>query len=264
MIEAIGRLMEHDTAGDPMTGIRWTRRTTEKIADELRSLDISICANTVAKLLKDLDYRLRVNHKKLSGRRDPGRDAQFAYIAAQRDAFAGQGLPIVSVDSKKRELVGNFKNLGVTWCQQPTLVNDHDFRSDADGIALPYGVYDLAANHGCLFIGTTHDTPHFAVDNLVRWWNYHGHRRYPDANHLLVLADSGGSNAARTRAWKHALQERLCDRHGLDVTVCHHPTTATKPFSTTHAPPAPRPVCTSTPTSSRPTTQPVSKSPTPS
>jgi Rhodopirellula transposase DDE domain len=220
--------MEHDTAGDPMTGIRWTRRTTEKIATELAALGIEVCANTVAKLLKELDYRLRVNHKKLSGKTDPDRDAQFAYIAAQRQSFASRGLPIISVDSKKRELVGNFKNPGATWSQKPTLVNDHDFRSHAEGIALPYGIYDLAANHGCLFVGTTHDTPAFAVDNLARWWNYHGRRRYPDADQLLVLADSGGSNAARTRAWKHCLQTKLCDRHRLTVTVCHYPTSASK------------------------------------
>jgi Rhodopirellula transposase DDE domain len=159
VIEAIHRLMDHDTAGDPMTGIRWTRRTTEKIAEELAKIGIVVCANTVAKLLKGLDYRLRVNHKKLSGVVDPGRDAQFAYIATQRQGFADQGQPVVSIDSKKRELVGNFKNPGVTWCQKPTLVNDHDFRSDAEGIALPYGVYDTVANHGCLFVGTTPMTP---------------------------------------------------------------------------------------------------------
>jgi Rhodopirellula transposase DDE domain len=228
VIEAVRRLMEHDTAGDPMTGTRWCRRTTEKIAGELRNLGIAICANTVAKLLKGLDYRLRANHKKLSGPPDPGRDAQFAYIAAQREAFAGRGLAVVSVGSKKRELVGNFKNPGATWCQEPVLVKDHDFRSEAVGIALPYGVYDVGANHGCLFVGTTHDTPQFAVDNLVRWWNYHGRRRYPHADELLVLADSGGSNGARTRAWKHSLQTRLCDRHHLSVTVCHYPTSASK------------------------------------
>jgi hypothetical protein len=228
VIESIHALMEHDTAGDPMTGIRWTRRTTEKIAEELAKIGIHVCANTVAKLLKELDYRLRVNHKKLSGTKDPSRDEQFAYIAAQRRSFAERGLPIISIDSKKRELVGNFKNAGATWCTQPTLVNDHDFPSDADGVALPYGIYDLTANHGCLFVGTSHDTPAFAVDNLDRWWNYHGRRRYPAARELLALADSGGSNGARTRAWKHALQERLCDRHGLTVTVCHYPTSASK------------------------------------
>ncbi|MGH9304818.1 MAG: ISAzo13 family transposase [Acidimicrobiales bacterium] len=220
--------MEHDTAGDPMTGIKWTRRTTEKIAEELRLVGIVVCANTVAKLLKGLEYRLRVNHKKLSRHSPPDRDAQFAYIAARREDFARAGLPVVSIDSKKRELVGNFKNSGATWGKEPTLVNDHDFRSDAKGIALPHGIYDLAANHGYLSIGTTHDTPAFAVDNLVRWWVEHGRQRYSQASGLLVLADGGGSNGARTRAWKHCLQERLCDRHGLTVTVCHYPAGASK------------------------------------
>jgi len=220
--------MANDTAGDPMTGIKWTRRTTEKIAEELRACGIEVCANTVAKLLKGLEFRLRANHKKLSCRSGPDRDAQFAYIAAQRETFARQGWPIVSIDSKKRELVGNFKNPGAVWSQDPVLVNDHDFRSDAAGIALPYGIYDVGANRGYLFIGTSHDTPQCAVDNLAKWWVYHGRRRYPDTTELLVLADGGGSNGARNRAWKHSLQHRLCDRHGLTVTVCHYPTGASK------------------------------------
>jgi len=220
--------MEHDTAGDPMTGLKWTRRTTEKIADELRGLGITVCPNTVGKLLKGLDFRLRVNHKKLSRGSYPDRDAQFAYIAVQRETFARAGWPVVSIDSKKRELVGNFKNAGAQWSQQPTLVNDHDFPSDAEGIALPYGIYDVGANLGYLFIGTSHDTPQWAVDNLAKWWVYHGRRRYPDTTELLVLADGGGSNGARTRAWKQALQDRLCDRHGLTVTVCHYPSGASK------------------------------------
>jgi hypothetical protein len=219
--------MQHDTAGDPITGVKWTRRTTEKIADELRALGVDVCANTVARLLKQLDFRLRVNHKKLSRSR-PDRDAQFAYIAAQREAFAAKGLPIVSIDSKKRELVGNFRNPGAAWNRKPVLVNDHDFRSDADGIAIPFGVYDPRANLGSLFVGTTYDTPRFAVDNLARWWVYDGHRRYPGATELLVLADGGGSNGHRNRGWKHALQQWLCDRHGLTVTVCHYPTGASK------------------------------------
>jgi Rhodopirellula transposase DDE domain len=220
--------MDHDTAGDPMTGIKWTRRTTEKIADELRACGIEVCANTVARLLKDLEFRLRVNPKKLSRHSPPDRDAQFAHIAAQRETFARKGLPIVSIDSKNRELVGNFKNSGTAWSRQPILVNDHDFRSDAKGIALPYGIYDVGANQGYLFIGTTHDTPAWAADNLAKWWVYHGRRRYPDTTELLILADGGGSNGPRTRAWKHALQQRLCDRHGVTVTVCHYPTDASK------------------------------------
>ena len=211
-----------------MRRVKWTRRTTEKIADELRAAGIDVCANTVAKLLKELDYRLRVNHKKRSAHSPPDRDAQFAYIAAQRDAFTRAGLPVISIDSKKRELVGNFKNQGAAWSREPTLVNDHDFPSDAEGVALPYGVYDLAANCGSVFVGTSHDTADFAVDNVVRWWNYHGKRRYLGTRELLILADGGGSNGARTRAWKLGLQERLCDRHALTVTVCHYPTAASK------------------------------------
>ncbi len=208
--------------------MKWTRRTTEKIADELASAGIKVCPNTVAKLLRDLGYRLRVNHKKLNRQKDPGRDAQFAYIAAQREVFARQGSPIVSVDSKHRELVGEFKNPGATWAREPILVNDHDFPSEAKGVALPYGVYDIGANHACLSVGITHDTPAFAVDNLARWWACHGRRRYPGANELLVLADSGGSNGARSRAWKHGLQQRFCDCYGLTVTVCHYPSGASK------------------------------------
>jgi hypothetical protein len=220
--------MEHDTAGDPVSGIKWTRRTTEKIATELASAGIEVCANTVAKLLKGFGFRLRVNHKKLNRQDDPGRDAQFAYIAAMRETFTRAGLPVLSVDSKHRELVGEFRNAGATWAKEPVAVLDHDFLSDATGVALPYGIYDLAANHACVSVGTTHDTPVFAVDNLARWWACHGRRRYRGATELLVLADSGGSNGARCKAWKHGLQHRLCDRYGLSVTICHYPSGASK------------------------------------
>lgn len=220
--------MAHDTAGDPVSGIKWTRRTTKKISEQLRQAGIDVCPNTVAKLLRGLGYRLRSNAKKLNRQKDPGRDAQFAYIAQIRETFAKAGLPVVSVDSKHRELVGEFKNPGRTWSTEPTPVLDHDFPSDAKGVALPYGVYDLAANEACMSVGTTHDTPDFAVDNLARWWDSHGQARYPEATELLVLADSGGSNGARTRAWKHGLQHRICDRHGLTVTVCHYPSGASK------------------------------------
>ena len=159
MIAAIEAALQHDVAGDPITGIRWTRRTTEKIATELATLDIQVCPRTVARILKDLDYRLRVNHKRVSAGSGPDRDQQFAYIAEQRAKFAQRGLPIVSIDTKKRELIGNFKNQGSTWERSPQAVNDHDFRSQADGIAIPYGVYDLCANRGFVVVGTSHDTP---------------------------------------------------------------------------------------------------------
>jgi hypothetical protein len=220
--------MKHETAGDPVTGLKWTRRTTEKIAEELRNLGIDVSAKTVGRLLKRMGFSLRVNHKKLPRGSGPDRDQQFAYIAQMRESFAKRGWPVVSIDTKKKELVGNFKNGGTAWTREAVLVNDHDFRSDALGIAIPYGIYDVQANHGFLFIGISHDTSRFAVDNLAKWWVYDGRRRYPNATKLLILADGGGSNGPRTRAWKHALQERLCDTHGLTVTVCHYPTGTSK------------------------------------
>ena len=168
MIAAIEAALQHDVAGDPITGIRWTRRTTEKIATELATLDIQVCPRTVARILKDLDYRLRVNHKRVSAGSGPDRDQQFQYIAEQHAQFAQRGLPIVSIDTKKRELIGNFKNQGTTWERSPQAVNDHDFRSQADGIAIPYGVYDLCANRGFVVLGTSHDTvprAFWVVDN---------------------------------------------------------------------------------------------------
>lgn len=220
--------MKYETAGDPITGLKWTRRTTHKIADQLKRLGIKVGAKTVAKLLKQMRFSLRVNHKKLTTRSSPDRDEQFAYIAEMRESFTRRGWPIASVDTKKKELVGNFKNNGVAWNRKPLLVNDHDFRSDARGIAIPYGIYDIQANRGSVFVGTSHDTPQFAVDSLATWWRYDGRRRYPNARRLLVLADGGGSNGARTRAWKYEMQKRLCDPYRLSVTVCHYPTGASK------------------------------------
>jgi hypothetical protein len=220
--------MAHDTAGDPVTAVKWCRRTTEKIANELRTHGIDVCANTVAKLLKQLGFRLRVNHKKLARPSNPDRDEQFAYIAAQRGKFTTAALPILSVDTKHRELIGNFAHTGTTWRQTPRLVNDHDFPSDALGVAIPYGVYDLHHNRACVSIATSRDTPQFAVASLARWWSTDGRRRWSGADQILVLADGGGSNGYRTRGWKHAQQHNLCNRHGLTVTVCHYPTSASK------------------------------------
>lgn len=220
--------MKYETAGDPISGLKWTRRTTQKIANELEHLHIRVSANTVSRLLKELGFSLRVNHKKISSGSPVDRDEQFAYIGEMREHFASRGHPIVSVDTKKRELVGNFKNTGQAWSQHPVEVKDHDFRSESDGVAIPYGIYDIQANCGSVFVGTSYDTPQFAVENLAKWWRHQGQRRYPAANNLLILADGGGSNGARTRAWKHALQGCVCDRYELKVTVCHYPTGASK------------------------------------
>ena len=220
--------MKHETAGDPMTGLKWTRRTAGKIAKELRAAGLDIGKSSVLRLLKQMGYSLRVNHKKLSSGASAHRDEQFAYIASLRDRFERRGDPVISVDAKKKELVGNFKNAGVTWCCTPILVKDHDFRSEALGMAIPYGVYDVLANRGAVFVGNSFETPAFAVASIEKWWRCEGQRRYADAGRLLILADSGGGNGARCRAWKLGLQELLADRHGLEITVAHYPSGASK------------------------------------
>ena len=219
------------TAGDPMTGLKWTRKTTAKVSEELRKLDIDVGARTVARLLDDLEYRLRVNHKKLShgsARTRDLRNQQFLYIEDMRRSFVRRGLPVISIDTKKKELVGRFKNPGAVWAKAATPVNDHDFRSDASYIAAPYGVFDPAANRGHVFVGTSHDTPAFAADCVSRWWKTEGRSHYPKASKLLILADSGGSNGSRCRAWKHGLLTKLCVPNGVEVTVCHYPPGASK------------------------------------
>ncbi len=219
--------MKYDVAGDPMTGLRWTRRTPEKIAMELGTLRIRVSRTTVARLLKQMRFSLRVNQKRISSGSKANRNEQFEYIASLREKFAGRGDPVISVDTKKRELIGQFKNAGTTWSREATAVNDHDFRSQANGIAIPYGVYDTGENFAAVVVGTSHDTSEFAVASIAQWWRRHGRRRYPKARHLLMLADNGGSNAPGTKAWKYHLQS-LCDRFGVSVTVVHYPPGASK------------------------------------
>ena len=220
--------MEYETAGDPISGLKWTRKTTQKIASELASRGIDVGARTVARLLKAMDFSLRLNDKQISLTSNGRRDPQFQRLAQLRDRFARRGDPIVSVDTKKRELVGCFKNPGQAWSQKPVRVNDHDFPSKADGVAIPYGIYDLQANRATIFVGTSSDTPEFASDCLAQWWQREGQQRYPQARNLLVLADAGGSNAPRYRAWKVGLQLKLCDAFDLTVTVSHFPAGASK------------------------------------
>lgn len=219
--------MRHDTAGDPITGLKWTKKTTEKIADQLCLLGLDVCPNTVGNLLKQLGYSLRVNHKNISAS-GPERDEQFQYLASVRDRALMEGIPVISVDTKKKELIGNFHNKGVTWEQNPVRVNDHDFRSSADGLAAPYGIYDIKNNRGFVCVGTSYDTPEFAVSSIERWWCDEGMYNYPENKKLLILADAGGSNGYRPRAWKYNLQKKISDRHGIEVTVCHLPAGASK------------------------------------
>lgn len=231
----IETLMEQETAGDPMTGLKWTRKTTQKLTDELRASGIeNVNRTTVARLLKDLDYSLKVNHKKkaLGAKKTPEaraqRDQQFKYLNKIRTRFSTKGNPIISVDSKKREMIGDFKNNGTSWRKKAFEVSDHDFRQYAEGIAINYGIYDVAANRGHMFVGIHKDTPAFAVDSIAKWWKQDGAKRYSGCRELLILADAGGSNGYRVRAWKFELQRTLCDAFGLSITICHYPPGASK------------------------------------
>jgi len=220
--------MEQETAGDPITGVKWSRKTTQKIANELKALGIDIHKNTAGRLLKSMRFSLRVNHKKISNGSKKNRDAQFDYIKRLRNLCVKSGDPIISVDTKKKELIGQFKNQGKAWRDVAKLVNDHDFPSLAVGVGFPYGIYDVKFNDGSVFVGTSHDTPEFAVDSIEMRWRYDGCKRYPKATHLYILADGGGSNGSANRAWKSNLQKKLCDGHGLTVTVSHYPPGASK------------------------------------
>ena len=222
-------VVEGETAGDPMTGQKWTRRSLRQISACLGPLGHVVSHQTVGRLLKGLDYALHVNAKKReAGEGHPDRNAQFAHIAQQRERFTTAGLPIISVDTKKKELIGNFKNAGRSWSKEPEAVNVHDFVSEAHGRAVPYGIYDVHNNRGTVVVGQSADTPEFAVAAIGRWWNTEGMRTYPGANDILILADAGGSNGCRPRLWKQQLQEQLCDERGLTVTVCHYPTDCSK------------------------------------
>jgi len=221
-------MLEPETAGDPMTGLKWTRKATRKISEELGMAGLRVSHTTVARLLKKLDYRLRVNHKKIAGKSHPQRNTQFEYIAAQRRLCEQRAIPLISIDTKKKEVVGPFKNAGALWSRHPRAVRDHDFRSEGVGMAIPYGIYDVRANRGAVFIGKSHDTADFALDSIAAWWRTEGKTRYPNASRLFILADNGGSNGSTHHAWRHALQCKLADPFGLTLTVCHYPPATSK------------------------------------
>jgi hypothetical protein len=221
-------VVEPVTGGDPMSLHKYARRSLQTLSDDLADLGHQACPSTVASLLHDLGYNLHVNVKRFTGPRHPDRDHQFRYIQAMTEEFRAEGLPILSVDTKKKELVGDFANGGRAWGIGGEQVNAHDFPSDALYRAAPYGLYDVLANKGHVVVGTSADTPQFAAEAVARWWSRIGCHRYRQAGEILILADSGGSNGCRPRLWKKCLQELLADRYGLDVTVCHYPKGASK------------------------------------
>jgi len=218
------QILDESTAGDPMSPLKWTGKSTRAIAAELARRGYPVHWTTVARCLHDLDYSLQGNVKALEGKSHPDRDAQFHYINARVKAFGRTRDPVISVDTQKKELVGPFRNTGRTWRPQgqPYRVNTHDFPQLAAGKAIPYGTYDVARNHAVVNVGVTHDTAEFAVESIRRWWRLLGKHSYPTATRLLISADAGGRNGARLRAWKVQLQ-RLASELKLPVTVCHYP-----------------------------------------
>jgi Rhodopirellula transposase DDE domain len=228
-VTALQALVEPVTAGDPMSERKWVRASLRSLSRRLGATGHPASPPTVRRLLADQRYRLHANTKQLeAGAAHPDRDRQFQYITEQRQVFSAAGRPQISVDTKKKELIGRFKNAGRVWGQTAEVVNAHDFRQDALGRAVPYGIYDLTHNRGTVYVGQSADTPRFAVDLLARWWSDEGQAAFPAARELLILADGGGSNSARSRVWKQQLQEQLCDHFGLTVNVCHYPTGCSK------------------------------------
>ncbi len=221
---ALLALVEPDMRGDPMSPLRWTTKSTRKLAEQLGEQGWRISPDTVADVLREEGFSLQSNVKTLEGSQHPDRDAQFRYLNEQVRGFRDDGQPVISVDTKKKELVGSFANAGREWHPrtQPVAVNTHDFPGDADGKAVPYGVYDTTTNTGWVNVGCDHDTAAFAVASIRRWWHATGRASYPQASRLLVTADAGGSNGHRNRAWKTELAT-LAAEAGLAITVCHLP-----------------------------------------
>jgi Rhodopirellula transposase DDE domain len=224
LVPALDALVDPESRGDPESPLRWTTKSTSHLAGELAARGYAVTAVTVARLLKQAGYSLQGNAKTVEGKQHPDRDAQFRYINAQVAAFQSAGDPVISVDTKKKELVGNFASGGAEWepAGTPRKVNVHDFADKDLGKAVPYGVYDVTANTGWVNVGTGADTGQFAVESIRRWWNTVGEPAYPDARRLLITADSGGSNGSRLRLWKTELA-RFAAEAGLEITVLHLP-----------------------------------------
>jgi hypothetical protein len=224
--EDLDRLADPTTRGDPESPLRWTCKSVRKLAEELRRAGHAVSYQTVAELLHEMDYSLQANQKTLEGSQHADRTQQFEYINRRAQRYLKQGEPVISVDTKKKELLGDFKNPGREWQRQgqPEKVRVHDFeiRQPENGKVAPYGVYDLGRSAGWVSVGLDHDTAEFAVESIRRWWRWLGRHSYATAKRLLITADSGGSNGARVRLWKWELRQ-LADETGLEISVCHFP-----------------------------------------
>jgi DDE family transposase len=226
-VRALARLLEDATAGDPSTGLLWTHRSLRRLAKALGRHGLRLAPNTIARLLDQAGFSLRTNRKRLAEVHHPDRDRQFRYLRRLRKLSLSRGWPVISVDTKKKEWIGPFKNPGRTWRRDAQAVLAHDFPSLAVGRAIPYGIYDVAHNDGLVVVGTSHETAAFACASIRRWWLLVGRPRYPRARRLLIEADCGGANDYREWEWKVGLQ-RLADEFDLVITVTHYPPGASK------------------------------------
>jgi hypothetical protein len=224
LLRRLKEIVEETTAGDPMSPLKWTSKSTRTIALELTRSGHPVSSVTVGRCLEDMGYTLQANVKTREGAQHPDRDGQFRYLNRQVKNFRRDGYPVISVDTKKKELVGAFKNAGRRWLAKGKAdkVSVHDFPHLGEGKAIPYGAYDIARDRAVVNVGVTHDTAEFAVESIRRWWRLDGKRYYRGADRLLICADSGGSNGNRQRAWKLYLQA-LSDETGMAITVCHYP-----------------------------------------
>lgn len=224
VLNLLEKIMEETTAGDPMSLLKWTSKSTYQISEQLRALGFAISADTIGRRLKEMDYSLQANIKTVEGASHADRDSQFHYINELAKKYIEDNNPVISVDTKKKERIGLFKNSGRKWRPKgaPIEVNTYDFDNLTDGTAIPYGAYDIDKNKGVVNVGISHDTAEFAVESIRQWWRLFGRRQYSDSKIILICADGGGSNGSRNRAWKYFLQ-KLSDDIKLSITVCHYP-----------------------------------------
>lgn len=220
-------LMKDEVGGDPISGVKWTRRSTRRLAREMTRQGYPMSPVTVRRLLREMGYSLKANVKNLSGPRHQDREEQFQEIDRKVQSLRRQGVPILSVDTKKKELIANFHNAGRIWRNQPVQVSDHDFPDPELGRAIPFGIYDVGRNQGRVVVGTSGQTASFAVDSLAEWYLRDGRRMYPEAREILILCDNGGCNGSTNRLWKYEIQ-LFADQFGLKVHVSHYPPGASK------------------------------------
>ena len=227
MLKALEALVDDATAGDPIRGLKWTKKTSRNLSRTLKRQGYPIGPDTVRRLLQQQGFVLRANRKRLNKQQNPDRDRQMRYVARQRRAHQKADLPVISVDAKQRELIGLFKNPGRTWRQDQLDVWESDYPTQAEGIAIPYGIYDVTKNAGFVVVGTSHQTPEFVVAAIRRWWRQVGQKVYEEKKYILIQADCGGGNGHRCWLWKWGLQQ-IADEFGLTITVTHLPTSASK------------------------------------